>query len=62
MDSPQQLIRPRDGRMVAGVCAGIARRFGVDATLVRLAWVFSVLCLGTGVLVYIICWIVIPEE
>lgn len=48
--------------MVAGVCAGIARRFGVDATLVRLAWVFSVLCLGTGVLVYIICWIVIPEE
>ena len=62
MDSSKQLIRPHDGRMVAGVCAGLARRFGIDATLIRLAWAFSVACLGTGVLAYIICWIVIPEE
>lgn len=62
MDSSQKLIRPQDGRMVAGVCAGIARRFGIDATLVRLAWVFSVACLGTGFLAYIVCWIVIPQE
>jgi len=62
MDSSNKMTRPRDGRMVAGVCAGLARSLGVDATLVRLVWAFSVIFLGFGVLAYVICWIVIPEE
>ena len=57
-----RLVRPQDGRMLAGVCAGLARHLGLDATLVRLGWVFSVMFLGFGVLAYVICWIVIPEE
>lgn len=48
--------------MLAGVCAALARRFGVDVTLVRLAWSLSVLLLGTGVLAYVLCWIIIPKE
>ena len=48
--------------MLAGVCAGLARHLGLDATLVRLLWAFSVIFLGFGFLAYAICWIVIPEE
>ena len=62
MNAENKLLRPRDGRMLAGVCAGIGRRFEIDATIVRLAWVFLVLALGTGILAYLICWLIIPEE
>ncbi len=55
------LRRPRE-RMIAGVCSAFARSFGLDVTLIRLAWVLSVLLAGTGLLAYVICWIVIPEE
>lgn len=58
----KKLVRVQDGRMIGGVCAGIGRYFGVDSTLIRLAWVALALLLGTGVLAYVICWIVIPEE
>jgi phage shock protein PspC (stress-responsive transcriptional regulator) len=62
MEPEKKLTRPLDGRMLGGVCAGIGRYFGVDATLIRLAWVLLVCLGGTGVLAYVVCWIVIPEE
>ena len=62
MDEGKKLLRPRDGRMAGGVCAAFARYFGIDATLIRLVWVLLVLLAGTGILAYVICWIVIPEE
>ena len=57
------LVRSRKGRMLAGVCAGVADYFGVDVTLVRVLVV--VLCLitgGAGVLAYLAAWVIIPEE
>ena len=57
------LVRSRNGRMLAGVCAGAADYFGVDVTLVRVLAV--VLCLitgGAGVLAYLAAWVIIPEE
>ena len=62
MDAENKLLRPQDGAMAAGVCAAFARRFGVDVTLIRLGWVIAVLCFGTGLLAYLLCWIIIPEE
>ena len=63
MASEKKLLRPRDGRMIAGVCAAFARTFGVDATLVRVLMVLLVvLGVGSGVLVYLISWILIPQE
>jgi phage shock protein C len=63
MDGSKQLVRPRSGRMIAGVCAGIGDYFGVDANLVRLAFaaatIFSV---GVAALVYLVAWAVLPEE
>jgi len=60
--STTTLSRPRQGRMIAGVCAGLARRFGLDPTLVRVIFVVSVLLPGPQVLLYIALWIVIPAE
>lgn len=58
----KRLYRTREGRVVAGVCAGLAAYFGVDPTLVRLAFVLVTLFGGLGVLFYLFAWIVIPEE
>jgi phage shock protein C len=60
--STTTLSRPREGRMIAGVCAGLARRFGLDPTLVRVLFVLSTLLPGPQVLAYIILWIVMPSE
>lgn len=59
---PRQIVRPRQGRMIAGVCQGIANHLGWDVTLIRIILVVLVLGAGTGVLAYVIGWIVIPEE
>ena len=48
-------------RVFGGVCSGLALHYGWDITTVRLLWVLCVLFAGTGVLAYIIAWIVIPE-
>jgi phage shock protein PspC (stress-responsive transcriptional regulator) len=57
------LVRSRKGRMVAGVCAGIADYYGLDVTLVRVIVAFvSVITGGTGVLAYLAAWMIIPDE
>ena len=57
------LMRPRDGRMLAGVCAGVADYFSLDVILVRVIWaVVSVITGGAGVLAYLAAWIIIPDE
>ncbi|WP_394770449.1 PspC domain-containing protein [Lacisediminihabitans sp.] len=56
-----ELKRPRQGRIIAGVCAGIARRYGWSPTVVRLAFVLSCLLPGPQFLIYIALWILVPE-
>ena len=57
------LVRSRKGRMVAGICAGVAGLFGWDVTVVRVVVaVVSVLTGGTGVLAYLVAWALIPVE
>lgn len=56
------LVRPRRGRIIAGVCAGLARRFGLSVTLVRAVFLLSVLLPGPQVIIYVILWILIPAE
>lgn len=57
-----RLLRPREGRMVAGVCAGFAQAYGWDLTLVRLVVALSVLFAGLPVFAYLLAWIVMPNE
>jgi phage shock protein PspC (stress-responsive transcriptional regulator) len=58
----KRLYRRRDGRVVAGVCTGLAAYFGVDVTLIRLAFAVFTIFWGLGVLIYLVAWAVIPEE
>ena len=55
------LVRPRSGKVIAGVCAALADRFGLSRTLVRVGFVLFGL-FGVGEIVYIASWIIIPEE
>jgi len=58
----KQLTRPVNGRMIAGVCAGLGEHLDIDPTVVRLVWAaLTLLSLGTGILVYIIAWLLVPE-
>lgn len=56
----QMLVRPRSGKVIAGVCAGLADRFGLSRSVVRIAFVLFGL-FGIGELVYIVAWLVIPR-
>jgi phage shock protein C len=56
-----QLTRSETDRVIPGVAGGIAQRFGINSTLVRLAWVLSVFFGGFGLLVYLLLWIVLPK-
>ncbi len=59
----KKLVRSRANRMLCGVCGGIGEYLNVDPTIVRLIWLLcSVASCGTGLLVYIVAAIVIPEE
>lgn len=56
----KKLYRNTQTKMLAGVCSGIADYFGIDATLIRLAWVLLGLAAGSGLIAYIIAAIIIP--
>ncbi|MGC1215279.1 MAG: PspC domain-containing protein [Micromonospora sp.] len=58
----RKLVRPREGRMLAGVCAGLAQRFGMSAGMVRLLFVLSLLLPGTQVIIYLVLWALMPNE
>jgi phage shock protein C len=59
----QGLVRPRQGRVIAGVCAGLANRFGISPFAARLLFVLALLILpGSQIIVYPILWILMPSE
>jgi phage shock protein C len=59
----KRLVRPRNGRKIAGVCLGVAEYFDLDVTLVRLVWLIVALLPPTvGLCAYLITWIVMPGE
>ena len=58
----KKLYRSRTEKKLAGVCGGLAKYFNIDPTLVRLGLVAFCLLGGSGILAYIICAFVIPEE
>ena len=60
--SGRRLVRRRHDKVVAGVCGGVADHFGIDANIVRLALVAAVvLGLGSGIVIYLAAWWLMPE-
>ena len=59
----QGLVRPRQDRMIAGVCAGLGRRFGIEPWLARVLFVLILFVLpGSQILIYPLLWILMPSE
>ena len=58
--APKKLMRSSTDKKIAGVAAGLGDYFDVDVTIVRVIWLLLIFCGGTGVLAYIILWIVLP--
>lgn len=62
MNSSRRVYRSRTDRMIAGVCGGIAERYEIDPTWVRLFFVLFFFLGGSALLVYLILWIIMPLE
>jgi phage shock protein PspC (stress-responsive transcriptional regulator) len=60
--STTTLTRPREGKVIAGVCAGIAQRYGWDTNVVRLLFVLSCLLPGPQFVVYVALWVLMPKQ
>ena len=60
--TPRVLRRSRDERVIGGVCGGLGRYLGIDPVLLRIAFVILAIAGGGGILVYIVAWILIPEQ
>jgi phage shock protein C len=62
MNNQSRLFRSSTDRMIAGVCGGLAKYFSVDATIVRLVFLLLFFLGGSGFLLYLILWIIVPDE
>lgn len=62
MGALKKLTLSSSDRKIAGVCGGIGEYLGVDPTLIRILWIFFGLVVGSGILAYLIAWIVIPSR
>ena len=62
MADVRKLYRSRTNRRVAGVCGGLAEHFNMDATLIRVLFVVLAILGGSGFIIYIAMWIIVPQE
>ena len=58
----KKLYKDKKHAMLSGVCAGVAKYFDMDPTIIRLIWVFVTLVGGSGLVAYVVCAIVMPDE
>jgi phage shock protein PspC (stress-responsive transcriptional regulator) len=58
----RRLYRSRTDRKLAGVCGGLAQYFNTDATLIRVLFVVLAVLGGSGLVIYLLMWILVPEE
>jgi len=58
----EKLYRSTEDKKVAGVCGGLGEYFDIDPTIVRLLWLVFFFALGTGLLAYIVAWIIVPQK
>jgi phage shock protein PspC (stress-responsive transcriptional regulator) len=61
MEEPRKLYRSQTQRMIAGVCGGLAEYFNVDATLMRVLFLLLAVFGGSGIVIYIVMWVIVPD-
>jgi phage shock protein C len=62
MDPTRKLYRSKTNRKLAGVCGGLAQYFNIDATLIRVLFVLLAVLGGSGLVLYLAMWIIVPKE
>jgi phage shock protein C len=62
MAQPRRLYRSKTDRKLAGVCGGLAQYFNLDATLIRVLFVLLAVLGGSGLVLYLAMWIIVPKE
>jgi phage shock protein C len=62
VDTTRKLYRSKTNRQLAGVCGGLAQYFNFDATLVRVLFVLLAVLGGSGLVLYVAMWIIVPKE
>ena len=62
INNMKRLTRPKNNKVIAGVCAGIANYFNLDPVLVRIIWLVLLLFFGIGLFAYLLLWVVMPEK
>jgi phage shock protein C len=62
MDSTRKLYRSKSDRVLAGVCGGLAQYFNLDATLIRVLFVLLAVLGGSGLVLYVAMWIIVPNQ
>ena len=62
VNSSKKLLKSSDNKKIAGVCAGLAKYFSIDATIVRLVFALCMLFIGFGLTIYIVCLVLMPSE
>jgi phage shock protein PspC (stress-responsive transcriptional regulator) len=62
MAQTRKLYRSRTNRKLGGVCGGLAEYFNTDATLIRVLFVVLAVMGGSGVLIYLLMWIIVPNQ
>jgi phage shock protein C len=62
MDTTRKLYRSKTNRQIAGVCGGLAEFFNVDTTLIRVLFVVLAVLGGSGLVLYVAMWIIVPEQ
>lgn len=58
----KRLFKSKTDKKIAGVCGGLAKYFDIDPSIIRIVWAALVLCLGTGLLLYILAALILPYE
>jgi phage shock protein C len=61
MEEPRKLYRSRNQRILAGICGGLAEYFNVDATLIRVLFLVLAVFGGTGLVIYVVMWLIVPD-
>ena len=62
MDAGRKLYRSKSNRQVAGVCGGLAEYFNLDPTLIRVLFIILAVLGGSGVIIYLAMWIIVPQQ
>lgn len=62
INNMKRLTRPKNNKVIAGVCAGIANYFNIDPVLVRIIWLVLLLFFGIGLFAYLLLWVVMPQK